>query len=370
MRPCPPPPAPGCSTLLLQYFAPLPRRRPLPLSARSGKMVAYARESANPDKSAKVRGSRTGGRARARADGVLQRKAAKSGRLAQQEAEERLAELARRLLASAAQRPAALEGGGSCAARPLGRRRAGRTHSGAEQREGGTKTEDRHRREQPAAAAAGAAATCWRQGAGAQRDERSAAAGREPGGGGGGWAGRDVECAHNVLCAPCPAAPRVRLCVQAKGSDLRVHFKNTRESAFALRKMSLNKAKKYLEDVLAHKRCIPFRRYQGAVGRTSQAKNEKNPGGQGRWPVKSAEFLLNLLKNAEANAEVAARRLSGGAGRGRDRRGRRGPRRGRAQHRTLSGCGGANCSGGRMPCQRHRTWRQSHAMPSLHMQEQ
>lgn len=92
--------------------------------------------------------------------------------------------------------------------------------------------------------------------------------------------------------------------LQARGSDLRVHFKNTRETAFALRKLSLNKAKKYLEDVIAHKRCIPFRRYQGAVGRTAQAKNEDNPGGQGRWPVKSAEFILNLLKNAESNAEV------------------------------------------------------------------
>jgi large subunit ribosomal protein L17e len=92
--------------------------------------------------------------------------------------------------------------------------------------------------------------------------------------------------------------------LQAKGSDLRVHFKNTRETAFAIRRKSLNEAKKYLEDVIAHKRCIPFRRYQGAVGRTNQAKNEGNPGGQGRWPVKSAEFILNLLKNAESNAEV------------------------------------------------------------------
>lgn len=70
--------------------------------------------------------------------------------------------------------------------------------------------------------------------------------------------------------------------VQARGSDLRVHFKNTRETAFAIRKMSLQKAKKYLDDVLAMKRCIPFRRYQGATGRTTQAKNEDNPGGQGR----------------------------------------------------------------------------------------
>lgn len=68
--------------------------------------------------------------------------------------------------------------------------------------------------------------------------------------------------------------------------------------------MDLQKAKKYLEDVVGQKRCIPFRRYQGATGRTTQAKNEDNPCGQGRWPVKSCEFLLNLLKNAESNAEV------------------------------------------------------------------
>eukprot|EP00201_Polytomella_parva_P022768 CAMPEP_0175038774 /NCGR_PEP_ID=MMETSP0052_2-20121109/77_1 /TAXON_ID=51329 ORGANISM="Polytomella parva, Strain SAG 63-3" /NCGR_SAMPLE_ID=MMETSP0052_2 /ASSEMBLY_ACC=CAM_ASM_000194 /LENGTH=188 /DNA_ID=CAMNT_0016300277 /DNA_START=49 /DNA_END=615 /DNA_ORIENTATION=- len=91
---------------------------------------------------------------------------------------------------------------------------------------------------------------------------------------------------------------------KARGSDLRVHFKNTRETAFRLRKMELQSAKKYLEDVMAHKRCVPFLRYQGSTGRTNQAKNEGNPGGQGRWPVKSCEFILQLLKNAESNAEV------------------------------------------------------------------
>lgn len=39
------------------------------------------------------------------------------------------------------------------------------------------------------------------------------------------------------------------------------------------------------------------------MGRTSQAKNEGNSIGQGRWPKKSAEFLLGLLTNAESNAE-------------------------------------------------------------------
>merc|ERR1711935_414538 len=47
---------------------------------------------------------------------------------------------------------------------------------------------------------------------------------------------------------------------KAKGSDLRVHFKNTRETAMAIKNMSLEKAKKYLEDVMDKKRAIPFQR--------------------------------------------------------------------------------------------------------------
>jgi ribosomal protein uL22 len=58
-----------------------------------------------------------------------------------------------------------------------------------------------------------------------------------------------------------------------------------------------------LEDVIAHKQAIPFRRFCGGVGRTAQAKN-RHSNGQGRWPAKSARFILDLLKNAESNAEV------------------------------------------------------------------
>ena len=81
-------------------------------------------------------------------------------------------------------------------------------------------------------------------------------------------------------------------------------LQNTRESAQALKKMGLMQAKAYLEDVIAHKQVIPFRRFCGGVGRTAQAKNAGQSNGQGRWPTKSCEFLLNLLKNAESNAEV------------------------------------------------------------------
>ncbi|KAJ3708572.1 hypothetical protein LUZ61_012277 [Rhynchospora tenuis] len=90
---------------------------------------------------------------------------------------------------------------------------------------------------------------------------------------------------------------------KSMGRDLRVHFKNTRETAFAIRRLPLGKAKRYLEDVIAHKQAIPFRRFCGGVGRTAQAKN-RHSNGQGRWPAKSARFILDLLKNAESNAEV------------------------------------------------------------------
>ncbi|CAE8623727.1 unnamed protein product [Polarella glacialis] len=65
--------------------------------------------------------------------------------------------------------------------------------------------------------------------------------------------------------------------------------------------MSLQVAKKYLQDVCEKKRCIPFRKYTGCIGRTPQAKEFKMS--QGRWPVKSCKIVLNLLQNAESNAE-------------------------------------------------------------------
>merc|ERR1719488_374480 len=66
--------------------------------------------------------------------------------------------------------------------------------------------------------------------------------------------------------------------------------------------MGLKKAKKYLEDVVAHKQAIPFRFFNGCIGRHKQAK--MTGATQCRWPEKSCKFLLHLLKNAESNAEV------------------------------------------------------------------
>merc|ERR1712176_663601 len=91
---------------------------------------------------------------------------------------------------------------------------------------------------------------------------------------------------------------------KTKGSDLRVHFKNTREAAQAIKGMHLNKAVAYMKAVIAKERCIPFNRFSGSIGRTAQTKEFKSPTSKGRWPKKSCRILLGMLKNAESNAEV------------------------------------------------------------------
>jgi len=89
---------------------------------------------------------------------------------------------------------------------------------------------------------------------------------------------------------------------RARGSYLRVSFKNTRETAQAINGWKLDRAVKYLENVLEHKEAVPMRRYAGSTGRCAQGKAFGVS--KARWPVKSAEFLLGLLKNAEANADT------------------------------------------------------------------
>ncbi|KAL4833425.1 hypothetical protein H8958_018543, partial [Nasalis larvatus] len=80
---------------------------------------------------------------------------------------------------------------------------------------------------------------------------------------------------------------------KSRGSNLRVHFKNTRETAQAIKGMHIQKATKYLKDVTLQKQCVPLCAQAKQWGWT-----------QGRWPKNSAEFLLHMLKNAESNAEL------------------------------------------------------------------
>lgn len=58
------------------------------------------------------------------------------------------------------------------------------------------------------------------------------------------------------------------LVVKTRGSYLRVHFKNTRETVRAIQGMTLPRAVKYLENVKAKQEIVPFKRFRnGGIGR-------------------------------------------------------------------------------------------------------
>ena len=57
--------------------------------------------------------------------------------------------------------------------------------------------------------------------------------------------------------------------------------------------MLLKKAVEYMNDVLEHKRCVPFTKYEGSTGRTGQAKEWGLT--KGRWPEKSVKVFLGLI---------------------------------------------------------------------------
>ncbi len=125
---------------------------------------------------------------------------------------------------------------------------------------------------------------------------------------------------------------------KARGSHLRVHFKHVREVAHTVKGWQVSKAKQFLEDVLQYKRAVPFTRcvyrwvgsmlrkmalvwtgtdariaitkkrnhsFKGGVGRHAQAKLLNTPGSQCAWPQKASKIVLDLITNAESNAEVS-----------------------------------------------------------------
>ena len=83
---------------------------------------------------------------------------------------------------------------------------------------------------------------------------------------------------------------------RARGIELRISPKKTYEVLNAIRGMPVEDAKSLLEDVLELKRAIPFRRYNQEVA-------HKKRTGPGRYPKKVAKQVLQVLQNAESNAE-------------------------------------------------------------------
>ena len=130
---------------------------------------------------------------------------------------------------------------------------------------------------------------------------------------------------------------------KAKGVDLRIHFKNVVEVAAAVRGMKLDRAQKYLNNVLEKSEAIPIRVSKGGRGRHAQAKAFKTPGSLCFWPKNATRAVLDLLTNAAANAETMVRsRDTAAAG----RRHAGGTPTARRRHARSSGHG-APCRGTR-----------------------
>ena len=89
---------------------------------------------------------------------------------------------------------------------------------------------------------------------------------------------------------------------KARGTHVRVSFKNTRETAMAVKGMKVDKALRYLKDCADHKQIIPYRRFKGDVGRKAQCKQHKGGVTQGRWPKNAIKLVTEIIKNARANA--------------------------------------------------------------------
>lgn len=87
----------------------------------------------------------------------------------------------------------------------------------------------------------------------------------------------------------------------ASGRDLRVSPKNTREVTNTIKGMNLETAKTYLADVIQMKKPVPFRRFNKKVGHRHGMEQFKFH--SGRFPIKSAAKVYEVLLNAESNAE-------------------------------------------------------------------
>jgi len=87
--------------------------------------------------------------------------------------------------------------------------------------------------------------------------------------------------------------------VKASGREVRVSHKSAREICKTIKGMNLTEAKRFLRDVIAKKKAVPFTRYKKKLGHRHGLEKAY----AGRYPVKAAKQILKILEGAEANAE-------------------------------------------------------------------
>jgi large subunit ribosomal protein L22 len=83
---------------------------------------------------------------------------------------------------------------------------------------------------------------------------------------------------------------------RARGVELPMSPKKTYEVLNAIRGLPVDRAQTFLEEVVALRRAVPFRRY-------NQETSHKKRTGPGRYPKKVAANVLKILTSARENAE-------------------------------------------------------------------
>ncbi len=86
---------------------------------------------------------------------------------------------------------------------------------------------------------------------------------------------------------------------KAMGYEMPISFKHAVEICRELRGKKIGEAKRFLEDVIAMRKPVPFRKYKKKVAH----KRGLDKWYAGRYPQKAAKYILKVLRNLEANAE-------------------------------------------------------------------
>lgn len=81
--------------------------------------------------------------------------------------------------------------------------------------------------------------------------------------------------------------------------EIDISPKASREICNTIKGMFLDKAKEYLEDVIQMKAAVPYKRHKKHVAH----RKELSKWPAGRYPIKAAKKILEVLENAENNAE-------------------------------------------------------------------
>ena len=84
---------------------------------------------------------------------------------------------------------------------------------------------------------------------------------------------------------------------KAVGISLPISYKSSMEICRHIRGRNLAKAKAILDDAIALKAAVPFKRYFEEIA------HQKNVG-PGKFPVKACTYIKTILESAEANAQL------------------------------------------------------------------